>query len=156
MVAVGLAATATWSNFQLPQDGPLAGKPAPSFTVSGLDGSTLTLSDLMEPGRPIVVSFWATWCGSCGQQAAELTAFASANQVPVAAIAIHDNPEDVEAHWGEQTSGVTVAVDESGSLTEDYEAVGLPVTYIISAEGDVIHQVSGLVRARTLERLLDG
>jgi hypothetical protein len=50
---------------------------------------------------------------------------------------------------------VTVAVDESGSLAEDYQAVGLPVTYVISPEGTILHQVGGLVQAPTLERMLD-
>jgi len=154
-VAVGLAATATWSFFQQPQDGPLAGEAAPPFRVRKLDGSTLTLDDLIAPGRPAVVSLWATWCGACEEQAAELRAFSNDNDVSVAAIAIRDDLAAVEAHWEDKEGNVTVAVDESGSLAEDYRAVGLPVTYVISPEGTILHQVGGLVQAPTLERLLD-
>jgi thiol-disulfide isomerase/thioredoxin len=156
LVAVGLAVTAGWGFFQQPVDGPLKGEAAPAFTVRRLDGTEFTLGDLIEPGRPAVISLWATWCGACEEQAAELNAFASESDVPVAAIAIRDQPADVEAHWVDGGGDVIVAVDEAGSLAEAYRAVGLPVTYVISPDGTVLHHVGGLVQAPTLERLLNG
>jgi len=40
--------------------------PAPDFEMTDIDGSTLRLSDLM--GKPIVMTFWASWCSSCSAQ----------------------------------------------------------------------------------------
>ena len=40
--------------------------PAPDFEMTDLEGATLRLSDLM--GRPIVLTFWASWCSSCNAQ----------------------------------------------------------------------------------------
>lgn len=60
---------AWWLNAQRPIPGKhvdsksLIGKSAPQFVVSTLDGKVVSLADYR--GRPLLVNFWATWCGNC-------------------------------------------------------------------------------------------
>lgn len=128
---------------------PLVGRPAPAWTLTTLDGGTLSSEDLA--GRPYVLNFWASWCiPACVDEHPVLAAAHDAYGDEIAIVGVvHDNaPEDARAflaRYGD--AGYPHVVDDTGSLGIDYGVTGPPETFFVDA--------SGIVRARQWGPLTD-
>lgn len=115
---------------------------APDFTVEDMDGNPVSLSDFI--GKPVVVNFWASWCGPCKS---EMPAFQQAwetygKQVEFVLVNLTDNnQETVESAkkflaTTEYTFPVYFDTQLSGAMA--YGVVGIPATYFIDAQGYVV------------------
>ena len=127
---------------------------APDFTVLDGNGKEVQLSDFR--GKPVVVNFWATWCGYCVQ---ELPAFEEVYQelgdeIHFLMVNATDNSrETVEvAQTFMEDAGYTFPVyyDTQHSAVGTYGAYSLPMTFFFDAEGHVIAQATGAIDKDTL------
>lgn len=154
--APGTASPSTLASLEdmavLSEDTPGASDPAPDFVVSTFDGASFALGDhLAEDGRPVVLNLWASWCFPCRAEMPAIDAFATANpDVLVIGVAVQDDPVAAKAFADEIGVGYPLAVDERDEVNRDYQPLGLPATFLISPEGDIVDRVFGGVTEESL------
>jgi cytochrome c biogenesis protein CcmG/thiol:disulfide interchange protein DsbE len=118
---------------------PLIQRAAPAWSLTTLDGETLSSADLA--GRPYVVNFWASWCiPACVDEHPVLAAAAEelGDEVAFVGVLYQDAPADARGfldRYGD--AGYPHLVDERGSLAVDYGVTGPPETFFVDAEGIV-------------------
>jgi thiol-disulfide isomerase/thioredoxin len=114
------------------------GELAPDFEVSRPDGTRLRLSDLR--GRPVVINFWATWCGSCLTEMPELKALQQErglNTFTVLAINAGETLPEAQRFIDFLDAPFLYGLDVGLVLSDAYGVYGLPLSVFIDSEGIV-------------------
>lgn len=107
---------------------------APEFTLVDLSGRTVSLSEYR--GRPVLVYFWASWCGVCGVQGSAVAAVAE--DWPVLAVAIRSGaPDEVATYLKGEGYGYPSAVDPDGRVADQYGAAGVPMFFVVDGRGKI-------------------
>lgn len=142
---------------QLPTGGgPLiVGDMAYDFALQDLDGNDVNLAGLQ--GRPVIINFWATWCGPCRIEMPELQAAYEAYQDESLVILALNNQESARAvdEFFRQEMGLTFTpvLDSEGAVADLY-GVGrtFPSTFFINAAGEI----TAIHRGAMVKSQIDG
>ena len=119
----------------------------------------MKLSDYF--GKPLVVNFWASWCGPCKMEMPDFNAKSQELEGKVQFLMINmtdGNRETVEtasAFIEEQGYTFPVFFDITSEAAYTYSAYSLPTTFFIDADGNAIAQATGAISADTLQVGID-
>jgi cytochrome c biogenesis protein CcmG, thiol:disulfide interchange protein DsbE len=151
-----LAALAVVLLERLPATSPTAvGNPAPDFVLADLDGNPVRLADLR--GRPVVLNFWASWCGPCVEEFPLLREAAAAHAdegLAVIGVVYRDRSEAARDFMARNGGTWPAAMDPGDRVANAYGILGPPETYFIARDGTIAARQFGPVDADSLDTQL--
>ncbi len=128
---------------------------APDFTMLDMDGNEVTLASFF--GKPIILNFWASWCGPCKMEMPELQEFYEkyGEDIHFLLVSVDDSLDTAKAFI--QDAGYTFPVyfDNTSSGAYTYGASSIPLTFFIDAEGNLVAYYMGAMSEDILRQGVD-
>jgi len=138
-MAVATAAFVAVPAFAAP---PALNSSAPDFALKAIDGRNLRLSEYR--GEPVIVHFWASWCGPCRESAASLDEFGAQSSTPVLGVNLDGNAERASAVAQSLRLQSATLVDSGQAVARTYDVAKLPLTLLLDADGTIRASWSGV------------
>jgi cytochrome c biogenesis protein CcmG/thiol:disulfide interchange protein DsbE len=157
LVAIAIAALVV---FGLASVHSTVGRAAPALPRERLVGPPVTLATLRTAGagRPVLVSFWASWCAPCAREATALERFS---------LSPSGRGRLVGVNWSDARSGARSFIhrygwtfsnlrDAEGTVGNDYHLSGLPTTFVVDSSGRIRAELRGPQDLASLTRAAEG
>ena len=132
---------------------------APDFTVYDLEGNAHKLSDFR--GKPVLLNFWASWCGPCQMEMPDFQKFyeSHGDQVNFVIVNLTDGQqetvESASAFIAEKGYTFPVYYDTDIDAAMKYGVSAVPVSYFLDAEGNFVAWAQGALTADMLQQGMD-
>jgi len=132
-------------------DSPLVGKPAPPFALKAVGtGETIDLEALR--GKPVILNFWATWCGPCYEEHPTLVANArNLPNVQFIGVVFNDEEPKIMRFLAERGTAYPTLLDANGKTAIAYGVGGVPETYFINPAGTIVAKFAGPLSTEELQ-----
>ena len=121
-----------------PNASPQIGGIAPSFEWNAPDGTTKQLTQLR--GKPVVITFWATWCPPCREEMPAMQRVAASVDAQFLAVDLLEDGARVRGFFDSLAlDRLAPLLDLDGNVTRTYQVLELPQTFFIDAQGVIRH-----------------
>jgi len=143
----GIPANASADLFeQMGVSRPRTSKPAPDFILKDIHGKPISLAQFK--GKPVLLNFWATWCGPCREELPSMQRLHKASKnnggFQIIAISIDRfNMKKVNQYAEDLSLTFPILIDPDRETRKNYFIRGLPTSYLIDSEGKLRGFVSG-------------
>lgn len=133
------------------------GAEAPELNLTTLGGESISLSQYK--GKPVLVTFWTTWCGYCRNEMPAIQRafdrYKGRVQFLLVNVTANDDEKKVAKFIKDKKYSFPVVLDKLGKGSTDYDVRGLPTTFLVSAEGKIQLKKPGIIDFDELERVLN-
>jgi len=134
---------------------PAVDSPAPDFTLTDLDGSTVSLKDFR--GQVVFLNFWATWCGPCRAEMPDIETLHRKYRdrgVIVLGVDLRETRETVRAFVEEGGYTWTFLLDTTGGVGTRYGVRGIPSSFFVDRQGVIRAVAVGTMTGAAMEASL--
>jgi len=123
------------------------------YYLFGVDGESHAVAEFH--GTPVVVNFWATWCKPCEEEMPLLQAYSEKySTVKVVGINSGEDVDIIEPFLAKYDITFPVWLDSDEKLTEAMEIFGLPTTYFVNSNGEIVATHLGQLTPSLMDQYL--
>lgn len=134
---------------------PRIGSLALDFVSEDVSGKKIALSDFRGK-KPVLLIFWATWCGYCAKELPDLKTFTQKHQdeIQVLVVSSGESREIIKDYIQENDINFSMLLDEQKEIWNSYLVRGTPTHFLIDKAGKIVTLRLGLTQKDGLEVML--
>lgn len=129
---------------------------APEVHFTVIDGRNLYLSDLR--GKPVLLTFWATWCKPCLEEEPSLAALYTElhpHGLELIAVGLNeDTPARIDDFRRRYRVPYPIALDLDGSIARAFGVDAIPRTFVIAPDGRILYDHTGALKVSAVKAAL--